>query len=94
MVGPESGVVAAPPESECSLKLPSGEVMVHDSTPLVFQKIEARAPKGTFEGTAQISTFGSTAGGADASVEVAPVPLGTLFFTGATTGSAGGGNPT
>jgi len=56
VVAPESGTVAAPPESACSSKLPSGEEMVHDSTPLLFQKTDVREPSGTLSGTAQIST--------------------------------------
>ena len=60
VVGPESGTVAAPPESVFSLKLPSGEEMVHDATPALFQKTEVRVPSGTLAGTAQISTCGAT----------------------------------
>ena len=60
VVAPESGTVEAPPETVFSLKLPSGLVIAHSSTPFVFQKIDVRAPSGTREGTAQISTSGST----------------------------------
>ena len=55
VVAPESGTVAAPPESEFCEKLPSGEVSVHEVTPLVDQKIVVRAASGTVAGTAQIS---------------------------------------
>ena len=52
------GTVAAPPERDVWLKLPSGEVSVQFVTFSVFQKIVVRAPKGTVAGTAQISTRG------------------------------------
>ena len=58
VVGPESGTVAAPPERVFSLKLPSGLVTSHVSTPFVFQNIEVRAPRDTRSGTAQMSTSG------------------------------------
>ena len=58
VVGPVSGTVAAPPESEVWVKLPSGDVSVQLVTFSVFQKISARAPSGTVDGTAQISTRG------------------------------------
>lgn len=55
-----SGTVAAPPESELWLKLPSGEVSVHCVTPCVFQKMEVRVASGTDAGTAQICTTDGT----------------------------------
>ena len=65
VVAPESGTVDAPPERLVSLKLPSGLVIVHDTTPLVFQKTEVREPSGTRAGTAQISASaeGAAVGG-------------------------------
>ena len=62
------GTVAAPPESEFWLKLPTEDVSTQLNTPCVFQKIEVRPPRGTEAGTAQISALGVTLG-----VEVAGV---------------------
>ncbi len=62
VVAPVSGTVAAPPESELWLKLPSGEVSVQLVTPCVFQKIDVRVASGTDAGTAQIYTWGLTVG--------------------------------
>ena len=50
------------------MKLPSGEVSVHETTPTAFQKTVVRAPTGTLAGTAQMSTLGGT---------VEPVGVGT-----------------
>ena len=62
VVGPVNGTVEAPPLSVLSLKLPSGLVTVHDSTPLVFQNTDVRVPRGTLSGTAQIWTSAGTEG--------------------------------
>ena len=75
VVAPVIGTVEAPPESEFWLKLPSGDVSVHEETPLVFQKIDVRAPRGTDSGTAQMSTSGGTVGAAGAAADV-EVPFG------------------
>lgn len=93
VVAPERGTVAAPPESACSLKLVSDEVMVHESTFFAFQKTVVRAPKGTEGGTAQMSTFGSPTGVVVAAGSGAG---GTLFFAGGAgdSGGGGGGVPT
>lgn len=91
VVGPESGTVAAPPESEFSLKLPSGEVMEHEATPLAFQKIEVRVPSETFSGTAQISTRGWTAGTTVCEVAAEVVATVAACCTAAAGGGGGGG---
>ena len=57
VVGPVSGTVAAPPESEFWLKLPSADFSVQAFMPCVFQKMDVRAPSRTEAGTAQISAF-------------------------------------
>ena len=81
-----SGTVAAPPESLLSLKLPPEELTAHESTFFVLQKIDARKPKETDSGTAQISTFGSPTGGCGVADDV----VAALFF-GAGCDAAGGG---
>ena len=68
VVAPVMGTVEAAPASEFCEKLPSGEVSVQLAAPCVFQKIEVRAPSGTAEGTAHISTCAGT-------VEVAVVAV-------------------
>ena len=87
VVAPVKGTVAAPPESACSSKLPSGEEMVQESTPLVFQKTEVRVPSGTLAGTAQISTSGVIAD----TVEVEDTGGGVFDRTCWTTTGEGGG---
>ena len=92
--------VAAPPESDDWLKLPSGEVSVQLVTPFVLQKIEVRAPSGTEAGTAQMSTFGVTAGVVVAAgagtVGVGCFRTGVCWRTGfcGTGAGGGGGGPT
>ncbi len=61
-VSPVIGTVAAPPDNVFSVKFPAELVMVHESTPCVFQNIEVLPPSGTRAGDAQISTFGSMTG--------------------------------
>ena len=80
VVAPVSGTVEAAPERELCEKLPSGELSVQFVAFCVFQNIEVRAPSGTAEGTAQISTCAGTAG-----VEVAVV----VVVTGLGAGLAG-----
>lgn len=95
VVAPESGTVAAPPESESSLKLPSGEVIEQVETPLVFQNTDVRVPSDTLSGTAQISTCGGTVGacGCGAGAGAGAGAGGVACFS--TTGTEGGaGEPT
>lgn len=56
VVGPESGTVAPPPESDECEKLPSGDVSMHVTAPFEFQNIVVRAPSLTAGGTAHMST--------------------------------------
>src|SRR3989344_3782276 len=80
------GTVAAPPESEDWLKLPSGEDSTQLVTPCVFQKMDVRPPSGTEAGTAQMSALGGTTGAAGAgAVVVATTGLG-VGVVGRTTG--------
>src|SRR3989338_573423 len=96
VVAPVIGTVEAPPESVFWLKLPSGDVSVHEATPLVFQNIEVRAPSGTESGTAQMPPSGGPAGAAAAGVEVAfgADACCCTITTGVTAGVAGAGTPT
>ena len=65
-VAPVKGTVDALPERRRSLKLPSGLVTMHDATPLEFQNIAVREPRGTEAGVAHIAAAGGTAGEEDA----------------------------
>jgi len=76
VVAPVKGTVAAAPEREDSLKLPSGEVSVQLVTPCVFQKTEVRAPSGTDEGTAQITACAGTVGAVDVATVVVAIDFG------------------
>jgi hypothetical protein len=88
VVAPESGWLAAPPESDVWLKLPSGEVSVQSVTPCVFQKIDTRVSSGTDAGTAQICTRDAAAGVVVAGGAVC------WIFTARAMGAGGGGFPT
>ncbi len=103
VVGSVKGTVAAPPESDDWLKLPSGEVSLHSVTFSVFQKMVVREPSGTEGGTAQMST---RAGRTGADGAIACTTVGVAFCTGvcvrttevcvegAWTGAVGAGVPT
>ena len=62
VVADEIGTVDASPRREFELKLPSGLVSVHDSTPCEAQEMVAREPSETEVGVALITTFGTTYG--------------------------------
>ena len=90
------GTVAAPPDNVLSEKVPPEEVTSHEVTPFEFQKMDVRAPSGTFCGTAHISTSGGTVGteitGVATGVEVAGG--GGVWRTMTMGGGGGGGVPT
>ena len=62
VVADEIGTVDASPRREFELKLPSGLVSVHDSTPCEAQETVAREPRETEVGVALMTTLGTTYG--------------------------------
>ena len=60
VVADEIGTVDASPRRVLELKLPSGLVSVHDSTPCEAQEIVAREPRDTAVGVALMAALGTT----------------------------------
>mgnify|MGYP001557774413 CR=1 FL=1 len=83
-----SATVEALPEGAVWEKAPSGDVIVQSFTPCEVQNTDAREPKGTEAGTAQISTFGGKTGAVVVALDVA------IFCTILTLGAAAGAVPT
>ena len=93
VVAPVRATVEAPPEREFCEKLPSGDVSVQFVTPCELQNTEVREPSGMEAGTAQISTFGVTAGVVLVAAGVVFAGFGAVWVM-TTLGTTGCGVPT
>lgn len=84
--------MAEDPYRELPLKLPSGLVSMHESTPLAVQKIDVREPTDTEAGDAHIETCGTIYGPAGAGTTGFEVTGGLAAGFAVTTGVAATGN--